>query len=88
MADEAEWLDVEAASRHAGLSTNTIYRLVREGRLPALCFPVRVRRKDLDRGLDLCRIRPGELAHLHRRRTGGALVRVASERRGALPGQR
>lgn len=53
VAGEAEWLDVEAASSYAGLSGNTIYRLVREGRLAALRFPVRVRRSDLDRGFEL-----------------------------------
>lgn len=61
--DEAEWLSVEEASKYAGLSTNTIYRLAREGRVTALPFPVRIRRSDLDQGFELCRIQPGELGH-------------------------
>lgn len=68
MADEAEWLDVESAGRYVGLSTNTIYRLVREGKLPALRFPVRIERRHLDACYDQCRIRPGELSHLTGRR--------------------
>lgn len=69
MAEEAEWLDVEAASRYVKLPTDTLYRLVREGKLGAVRFPVRIRRQDLDALNELCRIRPGELAHLHGRRS-------------------
>lgn len=66
MADD-EWVDVEAASRYLNLSANTIYRLVRDGKLTALMFPVRVRRRDLDICFERCRIKPGELRHLSRR---------------------
>lgn len=45
---EEEWLDVEAAAEHVRLSRTTIYQLVHDGRLPALRFPVRIRRQDLD----------------------------------------
>jgi hypothetical protein len=38
--------------------------MVRDGRLPALRFPVRTRREDLDTRVEHCRIKPGELAHL------------------------
>jgi len=61
VAEEGEWLDVEAAAEHVRLPVNTIYRMVRDGRLPALRFPVRIRREDLDTLLDRCRIKPGEL---------------------------
>ncbi len=69
MAAEAEWLSVEEASSYLGLPANTIYRMVRDGRLTALRFPVKVRRNDLDRFFELCRIKPGELAHLNPRRS-------------------
>lgn len=72
VADEAEWLDIEAAARYVGLSANTLYRLVREGKLLALRFPVRVRRQDLDAVTEVCRIRPGELAHLTGRAAKGS----------------
>ena len=63
MGDE-EWLDVEAAARYLNFHPNTIYRLVHDGKLPALRFPVRIRRDDLDTCVERCRILPGELAHL------------------------
>jgi excisionase family DNA binding protein len=65
VAEQNEWIDVEATARLIDLHPNTIYRLVREGRLTALKFPVRIRRQDLDDLLDRCRIKPGELAHLN-----------------------
>lgn len=61
-----EWLDAQEASEYLGVSVNTVYRLIESGRLPALRFPVRIDRRHLDRRFDLCRIKPGELAHLHR----------------------
>ena len=65
VAEQDEWIGVEAAARLIDLHRNTIYRLVREGRLPALKFPVRIRRQDLDDLLDRFRVKPGELAHLN-----------------------
>lgn len=65
---EEEWLDVEAAAEHVRLSRTTIYQLVHDGRLPALRFPVRIRRQDLDNILEHCRIKPGELRAGSRRR--------------------
>jgi excisionase family DNA binding protein len=63
MTGEPEWLDVEAAARFLNLRPNTIYRLINDGQLPALRFPVRIRREDLEACLERCRILPGELAH-------------------------
>lgn len=60
---EEEWLDADAAARHLGLPTGFVYAMVRAGQLPALRFPVRIRRRDLDGCLDRCRIKPGDLAH-------------------------
>jgi excisionase family DNA binding protein len=65
MTGEAEWLDAEAAASYLDLHPNTIYRMIRDGRLPAMRFPVRIRREDLDDCLERCRIKPGELAHLN-----------------------
>ncbi len=71
-AANSEWMDVGAAARYMSLSESTIYRLIHEGRLPALRFPARVRRHDLDRLVERCRIKPGELAHLVPYRSGGS----------------
>lgn len=65
VAEQAEWFDVEAAARYLAFHPETIYRMIREGRLPALRHPVRIRREDLDACLERCRIKPGELAHLN-----------------------
>ena len=65
VAEQAEWLDVDAAARYLDFHPNTIYRMIREGRLVALRFPVRIRRGDLDACIERCRIKPGELAHLN-----------------------
>lgn len=65
MAGGDEWMDAEAAAKHLDFHVNTIYQMIRDGRLPALRFPVRIRREDLDTLLDRCRIKPGELAHLN-----------------------
>jgi hypothetical protein len=61
---EEEWVDAEAAARHLGLPTRLVYAMISAGQLPALCFPVRIRRQDLDGCLDRCRIKPCDLAHL------------------------
>ena len=62
VADKDQWLDVEAAARLLDFPPNTVYRLIREGKLPALRFPVRIRRQDLDSVLERCRVKPGELS--------------------------
>ncbi|MFN2505050.1 MAG: helix-turn-helix domain-containing protein [Acidimicrobiales bacterium] len=61
---EEEWLDAEAAARHLGLPTGFIYAMVNADQLPALRFPVRIRRHDLAGCLERCKIKPGDLAHL------------------------
>lgn len=65
MSEEAEWLDAEEAAKLLNFHVNTIYQMVRDGRLPAMRFPVRIRRSDLDGVLERCRIKPGELRHLN-----------------------
>ena len=59
-----EWLDAEAAAAHLGLPARLVYAMVNAGQVPALRFPLRIRRQDLENCLERCRIRPGELAHL------------------------
>ena len=65
MADSGEWMDAEAAAKYLNFHANTIYRMVRDGQLSALRFPVRIRREDLDACLERWRIKPGELRHLN-----------------------
>jgi excisionase family DNA binding protein len=77
MAEETEWLDAEAAAHYLNIHTNTIYRMVRNGTLPALRFPVRIRREALDACLERCRIKPGDLAHLNPGRRAGPPGAVA-----------
>lgn len=61
VAEEAEWLDAEAAGRYLNLPTDSIYRMIQDGQLPALRFPVRISRHDLDACFERCRVKPGEL---------------------------
>ena len=72
VADSEEWMDAEAAARYLNFHVNTIYQMVRDGRLPALRFPVRIRQEDLDTCLERCRIKPGELSHLNQYARGSA----------------
>ena len=67
MAGGDEWLDAEAAARHLDFHVNTIYQMVRDGRLPALRFPVRIRREDIDACLERCRSRHSSGRHLQGR---------------------
>ena len=73
---EEEWLDAEAAAAYLGLPTRLVYAMVNAGQVPALRFPLRIRRRDLENCLERCRIRPGELAHLdpNATRRGGSRV--------------
>lgn len=65
-----DWLDAEAAAEYVRLPVNTIYRMVRDGRLPALRFPVRIERRHLESLLERCRIKPGVLRASPKRRSG------------------
>lgn len=69
-----EWLDADGAARYLAVPKRTLFRLVDEGKLYGLRFPVRIRRSDLDECIGRCRVRPGELAHLdaNARRRGAA----------------
>jgi excisionase family DNA binding protein len=84
VAEDEDWLDAEAAARQLGLPTRLIYAMVRAGDLPALQFPVRIRRRDVHACLERCRIKPGDLAHLdpnRARRAGDVEPPVAASGR-------
>ena len=66
-----KWLSAEDAATYLRLPLNTIYLLVNTGQLPALRFPVRIGREDLDGLVEQCRIKPGALSHLNQY-AGGA----------------
>ena len=65
MAEGVEWLSAEETARFLKVHANTVYRMIRDGKLLARRFPVRIRREDLDGVIERCRIKPGELAHLN-----------------------
>jgi excisionase family DNA binding protein len=88
VAKEAEWLDAEEAAKRLDFHVNTIYQMVRDGRLPALRFPVRIRRSDLDGLLERCRIKPGELAHLNAYARGEHLTSERSTTKAGRPDRR
>ncbi len=81
-------MDVEAAARYLNFHPNTIYRMVRDGQLPALRFPVRIRREDLETCLERCRILPGELAHLNPYARSRHTAPVAPVTRSGTPDRR
>ena len=88
MDSAAEWLYAEAAARYLHLHPNTIYRMVREEKLPAVRFPVRIRRQDLDSVLERCRIKPGELFDLNQYASGVQLTGAAAITRRGIPDRR
>jgi len=88
MAAETEWMDAEAAAKYLDFHPNTIYQMVRDGRLPALRFPVRIRREDLDTVLERCRIKPGELAHLNQYARRDHLVDAPAITKAGTPDRR
>lgn len=76
--DGDQWFDVDAAAPYLGFSPKLVYRLIDDGRLHALRFPVRIRRAEVDACLERCRVQPGALAHLdsssHKRAETNAVV--------------
>ena len=79
---------MEEAARYLAFHPNTVYRMIREGKLPALRFPVRIRRQDLDTVIERCRIKPGELAHLNQYAKRGHLSSVRSTTKAGVPDRR
>lgn len=81
-------VSAEDAATYLRLPLNTIYRLVNTGRLPALRFPIRICREDLNGLLEHCRIKPGELSHLNQYagdacRAGASRINHSGGRTGA-----
>lgn len=78
---EEEGLDVEAAAAYLGLPARLVYAMVNAGQVPALRFPLQIRRQDLENCLERCRIRRGELAHLdlNATRRGGSRTITARD---------
>lgn len=64
-----------AGGEAARLPPNNVYGLIQEGKLPALRFPVRIRRRDLDTLFERCRIKPGEQGLRRRRHSSAASLR-------------
>jgi len=62
-----EWLSTAEASTHLGITPRTLYRFIDEGRIPAYRFGrvIRLRAREVEEFIDLCRIEPGTLDHLY-----------------------
>ncbi len=65
--DAIEWLSTNAAARHLGVTTRTLYRFIDEGQIPAYRFGrvIRLQRPDVEAFIERCRIAPGTLDHLY-----------------------
>ena len=63
---QGELFTAEEAARRLGVKLKTVYRFIEDGELPATRVGRRhrVSAEDLDRFLDRCRVKPGELGHL------------------------
>lgn len=66
-AEATIWLNTREASSRLGMTLQTLYRFIDEGDLVAYKFGrvIRLKQEDVDRFIENCRIRPGELDHLH-----------------------
>lgn len=62
-----EWLSTAEASSRLGITARTLYRFIDEGRIPAYRFGrvIRLREREVEEFIDLCRIEPGTLDHLY-----------------------
>ncbi len=67
MGDQTEWLGTKEASARLGITLRSLYRFIDEGDLAAYKFGrvIRVKVEDVDRFIESCRIRPGQLEHLY-----------------------
>lgn len=62
---EDDWIDMKAVARLLGLRESVVFVMVETGQLPAIRWPVRIRRSDVEGCIETARIKPGELAHLN-----------------------
>ncbi len=67
MADREEWLSTIEAARRLGVTLRSLYKFIDEGELVAYKFGrvIRVRREDVERFIEACKIEPGSLEHLY-----------------------
>jgi excisionase family DNA binding protein len=67
VADEIGWLGTKDAAARMGLTLRSLYRFIDEGDLPAYKFGrvIRIKEVDVDRFIESCRIKPGQLEHLY-----------------------
>jgi excisionase family DNA binding protein len=65
--DQTEWLGTKEASARLGITLRSLYRFIDEGDLAAYKFGrvIRVKVEDVERFIESCRIRPGQLEHLY-----------------------
>lgn len=63
----SDWLSTAEAASRLGVTTRTLYRFIDEGRIPAYRFGrvIRLRSREVEEFIDLCRIEPGTLDHLY-----------------------
>ena len=67
MADSPiEWMSSGAAADYLGVGTRTLYKFIDEDKLPGYKFGrvIRLKRSDVEKFLESCRIEPGTLEHL------------------------
>lgn len=66
-AGTTEWLGTTKAAKRLGITTRTLYRFIDEGQVTAyrLGRVIRVKAKDVDDFIELCRITPGTIGHLY-----------------------
>jgi excisionase family DNA binding protein len=62
-----DWLGVPALARKLGVTMRTVYMILDTGQLPAYRIGrvIRIKRADVERYLELVRVKPGDLAHLY-----------------------
>jgi excisionase family DNA binding protein len=67
VAGDVGWLGTKDAAARIGLTLRSLYRFIDEGDLPAYKFGrvIRIKEADVDRFIESCRIKPGQLEHLY-----------------------
>jgi excisionase family DNA binding protein len=65
--DDVAWLGTKEAAGRLGVTLRSLYRFIDEGDLAAYKFGrvIRLKEGDVDRYMESCRIRPGQLEHLY-----------------------
>lgn len=65
--EQIHWLSTAEAATRLGITPRTLYRFIDEGQLAAYRFGrvIRLKRTDVDRFIESCRIAPGTLEHLY-----------------------